>query len=156
MDLDQPRTGSPESPVPPHFPLNLHQESSGNDREPGAPLLTGTDHHALMELPPGAGTSWFPALSLELIDASSDHGVVGKERFDQLGDFLAETTERLPQLTEPRSLFLTLYAHKIYNIQILRDIMIKVNDLLKFLEENYQESWKVIKMLSCCNLQRML
>jgi len=132
VNLDQPRAGAPESPVPLHFPLNLHQKSSGNDREPGAPLLTRAHHHALMELPPCAGTSWLPALALELIDTPSDHGLIGKERFDQLADFLAKTAEGLPQLTEPCSLFLILYAHKIYNIQILGDIMIKVNNLLKF------------------------
>jgi hypothetical protein len=71
-----------------------------------------------MELPPGALATRLATPALQLIDRPLDHRPVGKAGFDESPDLAGKAKQPLAKLTELFSLFLLLYAHILYSIQI--------------------------------------
>jgi len=71
-----------------------------------------------MKVPPATSTPWLATPAPELIDRSLNHGLIGKEGFNELPDLIGESNKRLPETTESLSVRLFLYAHLYISIQI--------------------------------------
>jgi hypothetical protein len=118
MDLPQPGANLPELLVASHLVLDLDKKTAGDDLLAGLAFFTGTDHHARMELPPGALAARLATPALQFIDRPLDHRLIRKERFDEAPDLAGKAKKGLAKLTELFSIFSLLYAHIQYSIQM--------------------------------------
>jgi len=58
-------------------------------------FFTGAEHHTAMQVPFSAFASGSPTLSLQLINRSFYHGLIGKIGLNKPGDLISEPRKRL-------------------------------------------------------------